>query len=590
MNTLGLVNLRNPVNREHPLNQGLLSWWKCVPGLIGGNRYYDLLQLQHLSLTNTNWISLAKRECLQFTGTTSLAKTPNNLRGVSASMSYGGWFISSVPNSNQVLCIYDTWFANRFGVMTSTNTGIIISNTSRTSTIALTANTWTHLFVVQSGTSSTLYVNSKPAFTVTATAITDAGKPFYIGNEGSFPLSGSADDVRLYNRALSSVDVLALYNESLQNSPTTLNCLNFAKPYQQLQSSGPNIWNSTVFLSDTLMNYLFGNLNIRGTSPLSAVMANGTVGNLNLRGGCNISDTSTLLDKGTIFVAGKETFSDTLSTTMAGHILVDGKTGFSNSLSSLIGAHLNIDGKLALADLSTLLQNGTAINAGGNSFISSALSTLNLHGHLYLAGKSAQTSLSTILAAGNIYIRGKSNLSDISQITSLGSLFNSGKATLSDLSALLGNGSFFLKSGHLNLADSSSFALKGTLLTSAHSALSDTTAFVTVPSLLVGGSSHFDCTTTAGILAHLIAAGKSTEIALSVLTPTYHINIGGKLSLSDLAALEAVLSKVPSGDAFAIVNEVLQILRTKNVSLMISQVNSDTLQINTTVAANLRRT
>jgi hypothetical protein len=41
------IDLENPINWEHPLAQGLRGWWMAVPGLIGGNRLFDLTQRTH---------------------------------------------------------------------------------------------------------------------------------------------------------------------------------------------------------------------------------------------------------------------------------------------------------------------------------------------------------------------------------------------------------------------------------------------------------------------------------------------------------------------------------------------------------------
>jgi len=37
------INLRDPVNRKHPLNQGRLAWWLGVRGLSGGPALYDIM-------------------------------------------------------------------------------------------------------------------------------------------------------------------------------------------------------------------------------------------------------------------------------------------------------------------------------------------------------------------------------------------------------------------------------------------------------------------------------------------------------------------------------------------------------------------
>ena len=46
------VNTADPVNRHHPLNSKLAAWWLPLPGLDGGRQLYDLMGLNHGTLTN----------------------------------------------------------------------------------------------------------------------------------------------------------------------------------------------------------------------------------------------------------------------------------------------------------------------------------------------------------------------------------------------------------------------------------------------------------------------------------------------------------------------------------------------------------
>jgi hypothetical protein len=47
----GPVNLRDPVDRGHPLNRGRAHWWLGLPGLDGGRTLYDLVGGYHGTLT-----------------------------------------------------------------------------------------------------------------------------------------------------------------------------------------------------------------------------------------------------------------------------------------------------------------------------------------------------------------------------------------------------------------------------------------------------------------------------------------------------------------------------------------------------------
>lgn len=54
-----------PVNWLAPLNRGLVGWWLCVPGAMGGSKWLDLCKRNDGTLTNmipqTNWKSALER-------------------------------------------------------------------------------------------------------------------------------------------------------------------------------------------------------------------------------------------------------------------------------------------------------------------------------------------------------------------------------------------------------------------------------------------------------------------------------------------------------------------------------------------------
>ena len=47
-----IINLADPVNRQHPLNRGLVAWWMALPGLTGGSTLVDLMGRHHGTLTH----------------------------------------------------------------------------------------------------------------------------------------------------------------------------------------------------------------------------------------------------------------------------------------------------------------------------------------------------------------------------------------------------------------------------------------------------------------------------------------------------------------------------------------------------------
>lgn len=76
-------------------------------------------------------------------------------------------------------------------------------------------NQWTHLALVVDGSQATLYVDGVAGSTAnTVKSYTSYTFPsvVYIGNSHNLPFNGSLDEVRIYDRALSSEEVISLYD------------------------------------------------------------------------------------------------------------------------------------------------------------------------------------------------------------------------------------------------------------------------------------------------------------------------------------------------------------------------------------------
>lgn len=67
------VDWSDPINRDCPLNQGLVGWWMGAPNCYGGTRLQDLLNHNHGTLTNmdpaTDWVGTQYGPALDFDGT-----------------------------------------------------------------------------------------------------------------------------------------------------------------------------------------------------------------------------------------------------------------------------------------------------------------------------------------------------------------------------------------------------------------------------------------------------------------------------------------------------------------------------------------
>lgn len=93
-----------------------------------------------------------------------------------------------------------------------------LSATYETTAGYIAANTWQHVGVIRSGGVLTLYKNGVP-YTTTSTQNGSISAPDFAyvssyGSGGSHSFKGKIDEVRLYSRALSGVEVTALYHGS----------------------------------------------------------------------------------------------------------------------------------------------------------------------------------------------------------------------------------------------------------------------------------------------------------------------------------------------------------------------------------------
>lgn len=137
---------------------------------------------------------------------------------------------------------------NAFVLVQNASTGKlrIFSNASYSSATnnTVTLNTWNHIIIKRSGTTVTFYINGV-ADSVTITLATDISAGGAVvgryADASSGYYSGSLDDVRIYNRALSSAEITQLYQGS---QPTT--CDQTCVGYWPLDESGATARDATL--------------------------------------------------------------------------------------------------------------------------------------------------------------------------------------------------------------------------------------------------------------------------------------------------------------------------------------------------------
>ncbi len=129
---------------------------------------------------------------------------------------------TSFPNVDQFLFghVANGW-ANRIQIYTSNTSGALGVGIGDTHTKSkgiynLPKNVWTHIALTWNGSNYVAYVNGTQRDTGTYTGLWTINSYADIGNTGMRSNSheafmGSVDDVRIYNRALSSNEIASVY-------------------------------------------------------------------------------------------------------------------------------------------------------------------------------------------------------------------------------------------------------------------------------------------------------------------------------------------------------------------------------------------
>jgi Concanavalin A-like lectin/glucanases superfamily len=156
---------------------------------------------------------------LDFNGVNGSVDLGNVLNLSAPSLTISAWIYPRSLGQNSLGRIVDKIDTGSLGYSLTINQGQLnleINNTNHfSSSNAITLNTWQHVVVTYDGAHVQYYINGSPfGSPLTETAIPLANAiPLRIGNRanGDRTFDGLLDDVRIYDRALSSAEVQQLY-------------------------------------------------------------------------------------------------------------------------------------------------------------------------------------------------------------------------------------------------------------------------------------------------------------------------------------------------------------------------------------------
>jgi Concanavalin A-like lectin/glucanases superfamily len=230
-----------PVVTGHPLLRGMLDWFRATPPLAGGPRWYSMVSSRVGVLTNmgatSGWAATVRQGGqgeMRFDGVNDSVLLPGTGTGpldLTGSFTLMAWVQpQSLATTNQNILnkgytsatnSVQLYFA--VGVTPATLVcGTYVSGTDHAVTaVTLLTAVWTHVACTFDGSTWSLYINgtldaqavtSGPAHTAANMAI--GGQEEDGGAVLTGLWNGAMDDVLLWNRALSALDVRQAYHLS----------------------------------------------------------------------------------------------------------------------------------------------------------------------------------------------------------------------------------------------------------------------------------------------------------------------------------------------------------------------------------------
>ena len=266
------LNYRQPINRKHPLAQGLVSVNQVLAGRYGGLNFWDLIGQSHLG----NSLQFGWKSTVRLGGQGEIALngfstylTSTTYPQTAAPYSFALWYKFTGFSVNQTYVLVASkptggsytsylYFSGSGGV-TSLNANVT-GGTAISATVSgdtITNNSWNHLAVTVSQTSSfagtiSLYLNGNllTSGSYSVGSQTYVGKSLNVGNNGSFSqyFPGNLDAIYFANRAWSAQEVFDLYIENILGNPNLFNYYDYS---HWAFPDGGIVQGSTLFTGET---------------------------------------------------------------------------------------------------------------------------------------------------------------------------------------------------------------------------------------------------------------------------------------------------------------------------------------------------
>jgi hypothetical protein len=229
VDNLSPIYLPDPINRSHPLMRGRIASWMVIPGLDGANKWYDLVDANHMTFSATGlptrvWSKNASPGgfgSIDVGATTAVPGTSVGPKYVGPPISFMAWIRASSIGNYQWIITETHQDNGGFGLGGATGSQLAYvwegGEYNFASGLIPVVNEWTLVALTVISTSATIYmVNSSGIASATNTASnfpkTPTGYTLATNAQGISQIwKGQFDDISIYNRVLSASEIWQYY-------------------------------------------------------------------------------------------------------------------------------------------------------------------------------------------------------------------------------------------------------------------------------------------------------------------------------------------------------------------------------------------
>jgi len=305
-------------------DEALVGYWQMNEGL-GAYAYDDSENVNTGTISGASWVDGKYGKALDFNGIDNWVTLPSAVSRASDDFSILLWIkIHNVTQYKYAYAEGNTTSGTPFIVMgMGVTNGLWFSMRSDSNVVVSllsgvpTADVWYHLTATRSGNLFSFYINAGTPATSTTVIGTTTVNTFNIGRfvkttAGNY-INATIDDVRIYNRALSTTEISTLYYGGLQSYAGQL-WLNTTSDVLYVRNNNNSAWNfvasSIQGFGATTPSFPNSATDVQNTNPFPVRIYILTVGTTTAY---NVTDTyGTMMNVATPLYAGMEITLDYL--------------------------------------------------------------------------------------------------------------------------------------------------------------------------------------------------------------------------------------------------------------------------------------